>query len=321
MKKPFLYTSQRKGKDFAWVKKRNPFSVTENTGLSLKIKLYWMTIFLSFVVMLYFLFFHTFFHIQKIDVTGLNRIDQLAFEDSVHTILHFKKFIFLPGESYILVNTQEIVDFLKEKYPIKRIKVEKSFPQTLSLEVEERISNVIYDDGLEYAYLDLYGNKVETLRKVTDDEWKKEYSITTSTLSTGEIQEHKTEVGKNHIVDYIGLSGSYGDYPIVYDIRGAKNHESESERTLLKEKTIQALIQWFEMLKTSQDLSPAYFLLEDEYRDLTIFTKKGPKLMVSLHDPIDRQIEDLNTVVEKKKLDLLHIQYIDLRFPPNIYWR
>jgi len=319
MKKTFFSKYPTKGKDFAWVKKRNPFVISENSGLPLKIKIYAAIIIISLCTMFYLLFFHSFFQIQKLTVTGLDRIDPRAFEDSVHSILHFKKLLFFPGESYVLVNNKEVVEFLKEKYPIKRIRVEKSFPQTLSLEVEERISNVIYDDGKQYSYLDLTGNTIELLRSIDDTEWKREFTITTSTLPNGEVQENKKEIARTHVVDYIGVTGSYGDYPIVYDRRIKTDREEGVP--VLKEKTIQLIILWFETLKLSDNLSPAYFDLEDEYKDLAIVTKTGPKIFTSLQDPFDIAVEDLYTIIEKNSLDLSRIQYIDLRFPPNIYWK
>lgn len=55
---------------------------------------------------------------------------------------------------------------MKQKYPIQKITTQKVFPNKLKIDIEEKISKVIYDNRKTYSYLDESGKVVEILRQV-----------------------------------------------------------------------------------------------------------------------------------------------------------
>ncbi len=293
-------------KDFSW------HSVKENPLWDEGEKIDWKkqieigvlaaAILASIIVCLY----APYFRINSIQVAGLQRISQEKFTESINSVMNYRRFLILPGSDYFVADISEMRGILAEKFPLESITITKKFPNTLMVSVEEKISTIIYDNGVEYAYLDTDGNIVEILRKVGDDEWQ-EKSAMTSTTPAIHIHIPKSKQIKKEI----------GDYPIVYDERGLAG--SINTKVLDKE-TVAGIIQWFNLLNKQGKIPLNYFLISDGLGEGVIKTGEGWYIKANFEKNIDSQFNELQYVL-KQKINRKNVNYIDLRYPGKVYWQ
>lgn len=304
-------------KDFAWRRrKNNPFWRDEEDKLNWKkiVELTFLAVCLLGTVVL--AIFAPAFRINYINITGLQRIKYVEFDDSVRSVLNYHRFLVLPCDNYFLVDMDEIKDILKQKFSLNNVTVKKEFPNKLSVNVEEKISTVIYDNGSEYSYLDAEGRLVEILKKVGPEEWKEDKKTVTSTDPTGkEISETKV-LTREHLPNLKGLVAEYGDYPVVFDERMASTSVGA---VILEKEIVQGIIEWFNRLNTTKH-KVNYFIIKDELGEVTIKMGEGWIIRASLKVDVGNQFNELQYLL-KNQIKSNKINYIDLRFPGKAYWK
>jgi len=315
----FLFAESKIGhkKDYSWKENErdNPYK-TKKT-LSFRKKLEIVILAISLFGLAAILLYHPFFSIKNVEVSGLQRIDKDEFKDSVYGILEYRKFFIFPGKSYILADVDEIKNILKEKYPLQTIIVKKTFPQTIFIVLEEKLSTIIYDNGQKYGYLGLDGNIVEIVGNVMDDEWEQTFKITTTTLADGTIRSEEELIKKEHRPAIDRVMAEFGDYPIVYDTRGKI---IEANQPALKSEIVLGAINWFNHLNKRTNIPFGYIVIENELGEGTIITREDWNLRVDLSGRFEEQIDELDILLNKK-INRLGLNYIDLRYPGRIYWK
>jgi cell division septal protein FtsQ len=304
-------------KDFAWSKKTKSNPYSHKPDKKWKRRVQFFIIIASTITMMGVLFFHHFFYIQNINISGLQRIEEIEFRDSIDGLLDYKRFFLLPNRSYILTDVDEIKDILKSKFPILSITVQKSFPNSLSISVEEELSTIIYDNGQEYSYLGLDGGIVEKLRKIGIDEWNIKTKVTTSTDELGEIISKEEEISREHILSVKNIINEMGDYPIVYYINGP---DGEINDVVLQENTVNGIIEWFNLINRQTDIPFGYIIIENEVGDAVIKTREGWYMNVKVNKNIETQFESLQTVL-RDKVTRPNFNYIDLRYKSRVFWQ
>lgn len=306
----------RHKKDYDWrPKKRNPFIGEEGTDWKNRIEV--VILIITLIAIFSLIFYHPFFHIQKFEVKGLQRIDEQEFISTVEGIISFKKFLILPAKNYFLADCNEIHEIILSRFPVRSVLVEKKFPDTLEIVVEEKISTIIYDNGNQYSYLGLSGNIVEILRYVGENEWKEIKITTTTVLEDGTEEEHEEILERYHTPPVKNIITEMGDYPIVYDMR---EKEAIINNVMLRSETVQGIIEWFNIINRQSDISVTYFLLENELGDCIIKTRDGWEMRVKLTARVGEQFEDLQYIL-KEKAERTNLNYVDLRYPNRVYWQ
>lgn len=304
-------------KDFAWQKGfNNPYKLKE--PLSFKKKLEIFLLIVSLFGTFFIIIFHPFFHINKINIDGLQRIKESEIKEDVLGIMKDKKLALFPKTSYFFTDIDEIRDILKDKYPIESITLKKSFPNELLIILEEKISTIIYDDGNKYSYLGLDGNIVETLGRVDENEWIENIEITTTTLADGTIRQEKKVIERLHKPNINNILSKFGNYPIVYDSRNTSSTESISP--LIKPEIVSGIINWFNFLNKKTEIPFGFITIEDGMGHGLISTREGWNLLVSLSGRFNEQVDELNLLL-KEKIDRKNLNYIDLRYPDKVYWK
>lgn len=304
-------------KDFAWHRrKNNPFWRNEDDKLNWKkiVELTFLTICL--LAMMLLAIFAPTFRINSIQISGLQRIKYAEVEDSIKSVLNYHRLLIFPGDNYFLADLDEIKDILKQKFSLNSIIIKKEFPNKLFVGVEEKISTVIYDNGLEYSYLDIGGHLVEVLKKVGPDEWLEDKKTVTSTDATGkEISEVKI-TRREHLPNIKGLISEFGDYPVIFDERQV----STTVGTIVLEKEIvQGVIEWFNKLN-SLNSATNYFTIKDGLGEVTIKMGEGWIIKADTKNDISNRFNELQYLL-KNKIKTKKINYIDLRFPGKAYWK
>lgn len=304
-------------KDFAWEKNNNnPYKLKKPMSLRKKIEI--ALLISSLVATFLIIIYHPFFHMNTINITGLQRIKDAEIKDDILGIMNDKKMFIFPKSSYAFIDVSEIRDILKDKYPIESITVKKNFPNELLINLEEKISTVIYDNGEKYSYLGLDGNIVEQLGKVDEKEWQEKIEITTTTLADGTIREEKKVIERIHKPNLNNLLSKFGNYPVLYDTRNTTNTEPIS--SLVKPEIVTGIIEWFNFLNKKTDIPFGYIIIEDGMGKGLINTREGWVLIVDLIDRFDTQVDELNLLL-KDKIDRRNLNYIDIHYPDKVFWK
>ena len=275
----------------------NPYaSRCERSGLKKRLEI--LTLCLSLIALLGVFMYHPFFHVTNLSVSGLQRIDERDFLQTAQGTITYKKFGFLPAQSYLFVSTQNIQEILEEKYPIEEIVLTKSFPQTLTIAVEEKISTVIFDNGKQYGYLDVQGNLVEVLREVGDDEWHIETEIVTTTLADGTVRTEERTIRRDHIVPIDLVHAEMGVYPIVYD---TTQRSLQHDEPVVSNRVVQHAITWFTLMNKQTDIPFGYIALSDIERHAMVHTREGWGIKINIHSDPTTQFENIAASVIKDR--------------------
>ena len=309
-------TSRHK-KDFSWKNRnRNPLIAKEKIS-NTKIKIQIFLIVVAIISMLWLSIYHSFFHITKINIVGLQRISEEEITTSIRSVINYKKLFIFPGKNYFLVDVDEINAILKEKYPINSIIVKKSFPHSLSLIIGEKISTLIYDNGNKYGYIGLEGKIVEVIRTVGEDEWVHKTTTTIITNEDGEKIEEEKIIESTHKPPLNRIITEMGDFPIVYDKRG---REVVQNAVALKQDTVSGIIKWFNLINNRTDIPFGYVIINNELGDGFIKTKEGWEIKTKLNIDVEKQFESLEFIL-KEKVNRPNLSYVDLRFGSQVYWK
>ena len=163
----------------------------------------------------------------------------------------------------------------------------------------------------------MQGNIVEIAGNVYDNEWFEKTNITTTTLADGSIRTGKEVIERIHTPDTKRIVLEFGNYPVLYDLTDKK---VEINQSVLKSKIVSGTIEWFNFLNKKNDINFSYVILDNEIGEGIIKTSGGWDIKINLADRIKEQFDELNLLL-KEKIDMVNINYIDLRYPSRAYWK
>lgn len=314
--------------DFAWNgPTENPYCRIPKKK-TWRVYLYAAIIFASFALTIFFVIFSSYFQIKTISCVGINRIQEAELKNAVTGILNYKKF-FIPQSSYFTADLDDIRDVLKQRFPIQSIVIKKIFPDGLLVTIQEKISTIIYDNGIDYSYMDMNGNIIEKKRKVGDSEWKETRRVieissstigtfTTSSVSSSSVfTTTTTQIERIHYPDVLATTAELGNYPIVYDTR---NRNTDVNRQVLDASVADCIINWFTMLQNGTQIKISYFTITDDLGSLMILTGEGWTIKTQLHQDVQTQISKLQLLL-KNKINRKEIKYVDLRYDGRAFWK
>jgi cell division septal protein FtsQ len=142
--------------------KRNSFSLTKKKKRKIKRFFFLSFLFIFFVLIIYFLFFSDFFCIDNIVVSGAEKEIKEGVYRFVKSENTNKKLYFFDN-NLILLNGDYIKEESLNYFPaIAAIKIEKEYPDTLKIEIEEReeVAQMCFDSCF---FLDIEGVAFEEL--------------------------------------------------------------------------------------------------------------------------------------------------------------
>jgi len=198
--------------------------------------------------------------------------------------------------------------------------VKKQFPDTLIIQLEERLSTVLYDNGDAYHFMGLTGKIVEPVRKVTDAEWSIETTIVTSTNELGEEISEKKEIARHHIPDTHMIMKDVGEYPLIVDIAHGFFGTLDVNTEVVQESYVSQIVTWYETLQNEFSITPTFVDISSPYNTI-IHTTGGQEIYITLPEgESGAQIERLRTAL-KEVPSFSNISYIDVRYPGRIYWQ
>ncbi|MGB2761975.1 MAG: FtsQ-type POTRA domain-containing protein [Minisyncoccales bacterium] len=127
---------------------RKPHRIKRKKSL-LKNKFFWFgAFFLTIVVLLsYFLFFHSFFRINKLEISGNEKLKTEQIEGLIEKDKNIFLFNIDKNKKKILENFPELVE----------VYIEKNFPKSIKVQVKERKPAVVFCQNEECFFVDKKG--------------------------------------------------------------------------------------------------------------------------------------------------------------------
>ncbi|MDD3939409.1 MAG: FtsQ-type POTRA domain-containing protein [Patescibacteria group bacterium] len=259
---------------------KNPFyrSPKKKKKGSLRILLFLIPIFL--IALTYLFFSAPFFKINKMEITGLERIEKQEINNIFEEQKNNKKVLFLKESNFFVFDKKAFEDRLINEYNFSKIKVRKKIPNTISIVISERPYAFIFQEGTSFyfASADAYIIKDEAV----SEESKKKYFIL----------ENRSQIVKVAENGKISIKSDYLDF----------------------------IFALYSQLLKYPELRPERLIIEQELNSVLVEFNEGPLVYFnSQKDPII-QVDDLALVKKEKIGDNFNsTKYIDLRYGNMIY--
>ncbi|MEK7644584.1 MAG: FtsQ-type POTRA domain-containing protein [Patescibacteria group bacterium] len=308
---------EKSNRDFSWNGRvENPFAARGAAVKYLKIKIGFLIGCVAAIIIL--LLYHPFFRITLISISGNQRVKKEDLQKTAEGIIFYKKWFILPQNSFIFANVEEIKDIMKKRFPIESIVVTKTFPNAISVAVQEEIPSMIFGNGKQFAYIDNSGKVIEVVRNVMNYEWIETVKHTTSTASDGLATTNAEVISRVHKPDIRQLQSQFGAYPVVYDKVGKNETVNE---IVMTEKIATNILDWVGALKSRSDIPLNYIVLDGEIGEMVIKTKEGWEIRTRADVEVKEQFENLLLILREKINNRRNLSYIDARPDGRFYWQ
>jgi len=267
-----------------------------------------------------------YFKINKIIYLGLDFIKKDDMDGFVKNNLLADKWIF-PGNNYFLASSAKIEKELFDKYSLNHVEVKKIFPNELRIDLDEKISTVIYDNVFGYYLLDNDGGALKFLRESDNPEKVLSASSTLAAPSapdaetalaenaTGTLKTASDEQEKTHIPEYREIKKAFGGYPILYDMRNLPT--MERQENILAKEFMDSIIAWKEMLEKEGMASVKFMTMEHPMAGVLVYTDQPWKVYFQPADDLNEQMTRLKAIINNNKVN----EYVDLRFGDRMFWK
>jgi len=231
------------------------------------------------------LMFGSWMKIDSIKVTGVSENMSKQAQDYTTELLSKNKFLIFSRSHRWLYDPEKLTDELTEKYNLNSVNITKT-KKHLDIEITERISTFYIKQNDEIFALDAQGN---VINKIDD------------------IDRVRIEM------DHSNGKG----FPLIIDER---NKELTGNQNIINQDEIEKIITLFELIKSDTMTTPLTAKMTDEEGRIDVETEMGVSLYFTLNREVDSQVSKLASLVDKKKVDIATLEYIDLRFESRIYY-
>lgn len=151
----------------------------------------------------YIIFGTKYFIIKNIIISGNKNITADEINNTLNSYLNSKLLFLIPHNNYLFFQANRGVDQIKNnisnKFALEKIEIRKKWPDTIEININERIPGLIWIANNEYYYLDLQGIATQKIDKLTDV--NADFPQITD-LNNKKVELNKQVIGQN-IIDYI----------------------------------------------------------------------------------------------------------------------
>jgi cell division septal protein FtsQ len=274
-------------KDYQAKNLKNPFFRTEkNIKKTKKNKFvyYAIALFLLIGLFSYIIFFSPLFLLKTIKINGLGRLPETAISEYLWQQTNQKSFWPLTQKNLILFDREDAEKSLMNNFNFSKIKINKIFFHSLSVDIEERPYAFIWQEknqqgSDQYYYSDSKGFIIKDSAVNPDDLNK--FPVIENQTPESLIQE-----------DYLKLDQEYLVFIFSLNSLAEKSPDTKIKRFLI-----------------SQELNTVKVIFDNDL--LAYFRTK---------DDVNKQLDKF-LVVKKEKIkdNLSNINYVDLRYGDKVY--
>jgi cell division septal protein FtsQ len=248
--------------------------------------LFYLLIFVFGAVLVYVLGFSSFLQIHKIAVRGLEELPYEKVMDNINSTLDQKYFGLLAKNNILLIRSMDLKGALMEDFKkISSVKIEKIFPDTIVVSVQERHALLVWCTGESCFLVDENG------------------------LAYSPADFNSPEVAENNLIIVRDASRS----PVAFD------------RVVLKPEIADFLLAMRKELRDRLDLglNREFETPKSISGDIVATTSEGWKIMLNKDLGAAEEAEMLQIVLDQnigkeKRADL---EYVDLRSIGKVYYK
>ncbi|MDP2656374.1 MAG: hypothetical protein Q8P11_02315 [bacterium] len=274
-----------------------------------KISAYVATILPSiiFLVVVYFIWFSSYFVIDYIDITGANGLDMTGVRRVIFSQMTGYRYHLFPKKNIWFFDSESARHAIWEEYAISELSIEKKKPNSLKINVfEEPFQSIWYSQG-KYYKMDGRG----IIIKEVDHELLRDipYPLPHAGINGG-VVPIKRPPKLNAL-----------KAPELLFIQDVDGSAVESGNSVLSSNVVQAIGDVRSKLALQQ-ISIYYVITKLQEHDMEVFTTEGWGIKLNVFEHVDAQIEHLREVLTQKiKEDRFMLDYIDVRFDNRIYFK
>lgn len=263
-----------------------------------------------------------YFRITNISINGLKIINREEMETFIKNN-YLKGGLILPTNNYFLVDSDEIYAGLKKHYLLSDLKIQKIFPKEIKIEAVEKLSTVIYDNGIKCYLLDKEGTAIAeifvdepvliivttTIDDITSRETEQATSTAQQVISTTTIEQaYKPDLTRFKTNDLKYL-------PVIYDIR--KPLVEVAQKTVLPPSLISTLMDWQIMIQRQGIGKVRYFELEELTAGIRTYLDRAWYIVFNPQNELETQINNLKVLLR----DVKPTEYVNLYYDERIFWK
>lgn len=292
---PFRKDRQKK-RNFSWVK-----------------ILFVFVLFFSWVATMLYV---PYFKINKIIIEGTNIIK----EDELELFLidnFFTNNSWWPTNNYFILNNKKIENKIKNNFAVEKIVVEKIFPDSIKVVVEEKTTGIIYDNGKDYFLLGESGSLIKRIKSIPENEFFIEnlssvLALSISPSSTTSTASTSIQTIKVHKPDFNSIKKEVGPLPLIYDHRPGRESAENLEPEI-----VYSILKWHKLFSESSVGEPKYFILDNLYAGLKVEIGESWHIKIGIHGNYENSIRNLEIIIK----DQTPNEYVDLRYGERAVWK
>lgn len=286
----------KRKKDYQKKDYRNPyFSQKQKSKTPKRFKFYGFILIILIIVGLYFLNSADQLQIKNVEISGNEYIGSQGIKSVVSEQLAKKRWLFFSQSNIVFFNKSSVKKELLGAYLLDELKIKKKYPDTLDIQVKEKISALVWATGEEKYFLDLNG---VVIRKITADDL---------IIQPGEGES-----------DIVRPEFSSGQYPIIYD---QDNEPVTIGQPALTDELVDFIIALSEELKETADFDIAHYKTTQHPLEIILITKEGWEARFKTDSSAKDQAELLSQILIEKVKNRSELEYIDLRFEGKVFYQ
>lgn len=230
---------------------------------------------------------------DKVKVEGAHRINPEEIENMAHAQVSEAKGGLFPADNLILFENKELSSRIKDNFRIEKAQVEKEWPSTLKIEIEEKSISYIWKEGEKYYRVSRDGNIIKTIDKEKENEDEDGEKKEKEEMSEKPLIEDKTE---GRVVDG-RITAPASDIDFIFDL-------------------------FEEFDKNENGITPEKFILSPKPRTIEVITEEGPAIYFDKEADHRKQLRRL-LAIKKEKLEdsFFEKEYIDLRYGDRVFYQ
>ncbi|OGH95226.1 MAG: hypothetical protein A2538_01325 [Candidatus Magasanikbacteria bacterium RIFOXYD2_FULL_41_14] len=253
-----------------------------------------------------------FFQIKTVLYNGLDTIKLDEIQDVVNSYLNSRHW--LPTNNFFIARSKTLTKKINLAFSIETVNIQKIFPDTIEVNITEKISSVVYDSGTNYFLIDEKGLVIKQLNipKINDPMVVISSSSTTSTPAETDKISSST---LTHLPNFKEIKKTYGHYPIVYNQLGGNE---EVGQTILKPEIILLILNISKEFEQRGIGEIQYFTVGNPSAGLTAKINKTPfEIFLSIYGDLENQINNIRIILQSHQ----PTEYIDVRYGERVFWK